>query len=256
MANFDLRDHVVLVTGGTKGIGRELVLGLARAGANVTIVSRNQEQCDAIACEVRKIGRTALPLAADVSNVSEAKRVVDETARVLGKLDVIINNAGINSVVDALNVNEDEWDRVLDINLKAAFFWSQAAAMVMKTNGGGKIVNISSVGGIIGENKMAAYAASKAGVISITKSLAREWGRFNICVNSLAPGYVRTEMNDEALQEEHIYKSIVSTIPLRRIGEAKDLIGSAIFLASHASDFITGHTLFVDGGRATGVARL
>jgi len=252
LSKFDLVDQVVIVTGGSKGIGRELVLGLAEAGANVTIVSRNQEQCEVVADEVRKLGRKALALSADVSEVSEAKRVVDETVRILGQLDVLINNAGINSIVEALNVTEGDWDRVIDVNLKAVFFWAQAAARVMKDNGGGKIVNIASVGGVIGENKMASYAASKAGVISLTKSLAREWGRFNILVNSLAPGYVRTEMNQEALGEEHIYKSIVSTIPLRRIGEAEDLVGPAIFLASSASNFITGHTLFVDGGRLTG----
>lgn len=249
---FDITGRVVLITGGTKGIGRELVLGLAKAGADVTIVSRNQEQCEIVASEVHKLGRKALALAADVANVTEAERVVKETVKVYGKLDALINNAGVNSVVESLSVTESEWYRVLNINLKAIFFWSQAAARVMKSNGGGKIVNIASVGGVIGESKMAPYAASKAGVISLTKSLAREWARYNILVNSLAPGYVRTDMNQEALEEERIYQNIVSSIPLRRIGEVDDLVGPAIFLISSASDFITGHTLFVDGGRLTG----
>ncbi len=252
LAQFDLTGKVALVTGGTKGIGRALSLGLASAGADVVVVSRHQDQCGAVAEEVRSLGQRGLGIAADVSSVTDAERVVSETVRTLGGLHVLVNNAGVNSVQAANMVREDDWNKVIEINLKAVFFWSQAAAKEMITAGKGKIINISSVGGVIGESKMAAYAASKAGVISLTKSLAREWGRYNIQVNGLGPGYVLTEMNEEALKDEKVFNSIVSTIPLRRIGKVDDLIGPAVFLASTASDFVTGHTLFVDGGRLTG----
>lgn len=256
LTRFDLTGRVAIVTGGTKGIGRALVLGLASAGADVVVVSRHQEQCDTMADEVHALGQRSLGIAADVSSVTDAQRVVAETVKTLGGLHVLVNNAGVNSVRAANSVSEEEWEKVLNVNLKAVFFWSQAAAKAMIAGGGGKIINIASVGGVIGESKMASYAASKAGVISLTKSLAREWGRYNIQVNSLGPGYVLTEMNKEALKDDNVYRNIVSTIPLRRIGVVDDLIGPAIFLASAASDFVTGHTLFVDGGRLTGAKSL
>lgn len=252
LEQFDLNGKVILVTGGSKGIGKELCLGMADAGANVAVVSRNKDRCQLVVNEIKAMGKNAIALAADVTNVLEANRVIDETVNTFGRIDVLINNAGINSVQDALDVTEEAWDNVLNVNLKAIFFWAQGVARVMKSQGGGKIINIASVGGVIGETKMASYAASKAGVISLTKSLAREWGRHNILVNSLAPGYVRTDMNEEALKDQKVYQNIVSSIPVRRIGEVADIVGPAIFLASQASNFVTGHTLFVEGGRLTG----
>lgn len=252
LENFDLTGRVALVTGGSQGIGRALALGLASAGADVAIVSRRLEQCKEVERQIKILGRRALAFAADVRSIKKAEEVIAEAVQVLGGLDVLINNAGLTSIGAARQVSEQEWDRVLDVNLKAVFFWAQAAAKVMIERGSGKIINVSSVGGVIGESKMAAYAASKAGVISLTKSLAREWGRYNIQVNALGPGYIETEMNEEALKDKQVYNSIISTIPLRRIGKVEDLIGPAVFLASRASDFITGHTIFVDGGRLTG----
>lgn len=252
LENFDLTGRVALVTGGSRGIGRALALGLASAGADVAVVSRRLEQCREVEEKIKALGKRSLSFAADVVSVKGAEQVIGEVVRVMGRLDVLVNNAGLNSICDARQVSEQEWDQVIDVNLKAVFFWSQAAAKVMVEKGSGKIINVASVGGVIGESKMAAYAASKAGVISLTKSLAREWGRYNIQVNSLGPGYIETDMNEEALKDERVYNSIVSTIPLRRIGKVEDLIGPAVFLASSASDFVTGHTLFVDGGRLTG----
>lgn len=253
LTQFELTERVVLVTGGSKGIGKALAMGFADAGAKVAVVSRQLAACEAVVDAIKQRGGQAFALSADVGKMQDAERTINSIIDTYGRLDVLVNNAGVNSVREALLVTEDEWSRVIDINLKAVFFWAQAAAKSMAQQHRGKIINVASVGGVIGESKMAAYAASKAGVISITKSLAREWARHGILVNSLAPGYVRTEMNDEAFEDEKMYKSIVSSVPLRRIGEVGDLVGPAIFLASDASNFITGHTLFVDGGRLTGV---
>lgn len=252
LPSFDLTGKVALVTGGTRGIGRRLVQCLAEAGADVAVVSRHLDQAEEVAREVAGMGRRSLALAHDVSRAAEAMAMVEEAVNALGRLDILVNNAGMTQVKPALEVTEADWDMVLNLNLKGLFFACQAAARIMIPQGGGKIINIASVGGVIGESKMAPYAASKAGVISLTKSLAREWGRYNIQVNAIGPGYVRTEMNREAFQDEKVYQSILSTIPLRRIGEVEDLDGALLFLASSASDFVTGHTLFVDGGRLTG----
>lgn len=185
LEKFNLSGRVVLVTGGSRGIGRALALGLASAGADVAVVSRSLEQGKVVEQQIEALGRRALAFAADVTSIQDAGQVVDQVVKGLGRLDVLVNNAGLNSVREASQVSERDWDQVIDVNLKAVFFWSQAAAKKMVEQGSGKIINVSSVGGVIGESKMAPYAASKAGVISLTKSLAREWGRYNIQVNSL-----------------------------------------------------------------------
>lgn len=250
--NFNLSGKVVLITGGSRGIGKGIAIGMAKAGADVAIVSRTMNQSEEVAKEVISHGCRGLAFAADVTNVSEAERVVMETVNNLGKINVLVNNAGVHCFQEAWQMTEAEWDNVMTVNLKAMFFWSSAAAKVMAKQGGGKIVNISSISGVVGESKVAAYGASKAGVISLTKSLAREWARYNINVNSIGPGYIATDMNKQALSDEQVYKSVIGKIPMRRIGTTDDLVGPAVFLASRASDFITGHTLFVDGGRVTG----
>ncbi len=253
LAAFDLAGRVALVTGGSKGIGRALALALAlaEAGADVAVVSRHLAECQAVAEAVRGLGRRGLALEVDVTRQADAERAVAETVRVLGRLDVLVNNAGTNCVKDALEVTESDWDHVMDTNLKAVFFWSQAAARAMVGQGGGKIINISSVGGVIGESKMAAYAASKAGVISITKSLAREWGRHNIQVNCIAPGFILTDLNREMWQSPALKQWLAGVQANPRMGTPEDLGPAAVFLAGPGSDYITGQVIAVDGGYST-----
>lgn len=252
MGKFSLLGKVVLITGGSRGIGKEIAIGMAKAGADVAIVSRSNQLSEEVAQDVNLLGRRGIAFAVDVTKTGEADRIVEETVKKLGKIDILVNNAGVYCYKEAWEMTETEWDNLMDVNLKSIFFWSSAGAKAMSKHGGGKIINISSMNGVFGESKAAAYGASKAGVISLTKSLAREWARYNINVNSIGPGNIQTDMTSQSLSDESVYKTVISRIPLRRVGTPDDLVGPAVFLASTASDFITGQTLFVDGGRLTG----
>ncbi len=243
---FDLRGKVAVVTGANTGIGQAIALALAEAGADVALVGRTV--ADETAGQVRAAGRRAAIIGADLSTTGDIASIVSRAVGELGGLDILVNNAGIIRRNDALEFSEDDWDAVVDTNLKSLFFLSQAAARHMVEHGGGKIINIASLLSFQGGIRVASYTASKSGVAGLTKLLANEWAAKGINVNAIAPGYIATN-NTAALQaDEARNRQILERIPAGRWGKPSDLGGAALFLASSASDYVHGHILTVDGG--------
>ncbi|MFL6734413.1 MAG: 2-dehydro-3-deoxy-D-gluconate 5-dehydrogenase KduD [Sphingomicrobium sp.] len=243
---FDLGGRVAIVTGANTGIGQSLAVALATAGADVALVGRTP--ADDTAEQVRSLGRNVLIVRADLSSIAPVRQVVDECLSQFGRLDVLVNNAGIIRRADALDFSEEDWDAVIDTNLKSLFFLSQAAARQMVVQGSGKIINIASLLSFQGGIRVPSYTASKSGVAGLTKLLANEWASKGINVNAVAPGYIATN-NTAALQsDETRNRQIVERIPAGRWGKPSDLDGAVVFLASSASDYVQGHTLVVDGG--------
>ena len=246
MNPFDLTGRVAVVTGANTGIGQAIALALAAAGADIAAVGRSAAT-DTVD-QVRAMGRKAEIVSADLSTIEPVQRVVDETVAKLGGLDILVNNAGIIRRADAVDFSEEDWDAVIDTNLKSVFFLCQAAGRHMIANGGGKIINIASMLTFQGGIRVPSYAASKSGIAGVTKLLANEWATKGVNVNAIAPGYIATN-NTAALQADEVRnKSIVDRIPAGRWGDASDLGGAAVFLASRASDYVQGHILAVDGG--------
>ena len=201
MPSFDLNGKVAVVTGGTKGLGYGIVMVFAYHGAKVVITSRHQEDCDVVAAEVAAMGGEAMGIKADVQNVEEIQNLVDRTVEKYGRLDIMVNNAGVAVTRRLTDMTEADYERVIDSNLKSVYFGAQIAAKQMIAQGeGGKIINMCSIGGIKGNNQLSIYGASKAGAINLTKSMAWEWGRYGINVNAICPGYVKTDLNAEQLK--------------------------------------------------------
>jgi 2-deoxy-D-gluconate 3-dehydrogenase len=243
---FDLSGKVAIVTGANTGIGQAIALALAEAGADIAAVGRTpaQETVE----KARALGRRAEIVSADLSTIEPVQRVVDETVDKLGGLDILVNNAGIIRRADAVDFTEEDWDAVVDTNLKSVFFLCQAAGRHMIANGGGKIINIASMLTFQGGIRVPSYTASKSGIGGLTKLLANEWASKGINVNAIAPGYIATN-NTAALQADEVRnKSILDRIPAGRWGDASDLGGAAVFLSSRAADYVQGHILAVDGG--------
>ena len=247
MANpFDLSGQVAVVTGANTGIGQGIAVALAQAGADVALVGRSP--ADETAALVRDAGRGAALIRADLSTIEPVGEVVDRTLAELGGLDILVNNAGIIRRADAVDFSEEDWDSVIDTNLKSVFFLCQAAGRHMIAQGRGKIINIASMLSFQGGMRVPSYTASKSGVAGLTKLLANEWAARGINVNAIAPGYIATS-NTAALQaDETRNRQILERIPAGRWGEPSDLGGAAVFLASPASDYVDGHILAVDGG--------
>ncbi|WP_230632024.1 2-dehydro-3-deoxy-D-gluconate 5-dehydrogenase KduD [Sphingomonas sp. Leaf37] len=246
MNPFDLSGKVAVVTGANTGIGQAIAVALANAGADVACVGRTPAE-DTVA-RIRDLGRKAEIVSADLSSIEPVGRVVDETVSKLGGLDILVNNAGIIRRADAVDFTEEDWDAVVDTNLKSVFFLCQAAGRHMIANGGGKIINIASMLTFQGGIRVPSYTASKSGIGGLTKLLANEWASKSINVNAIAPGYIATN-NTAALQaDEARNKSILDRIPAGKWGDADDLGGAAVFLASRAADYVQGHILAVDGG--------
>jgi 2-deoxy-D-gluconate 3-dehydrogenase len=243
---FDLTGRVAIVTGANTGIGQGLAIALAGAGADVALVGRTPAEQTA-EC-VRAAGRRAAIIGADLSTVAPVQEVVERTLNELGGVDILVNNAGIIRRADALDFSEEDWDAVIDTNLKSVFFLCQAAARHMVAKGKGKIINIASMLSFQGGIRVPSYTASKSGVAGLTKLLANEWAAKGINVNAIAPGYIATN-NTAALQaDEARNRQIMERIPAGRWGQPSDLAGAVVFLASDASDYIQGHILAVDGG--------
>jgi 2-deoxy-D-gluconate 3-dehydrogenase len=243
---FDLTGRVAAVTGANTGIGRGIAIALAEAGADVALVGRTP--AEETAAEVRAAGRRAAIVDADLSTTAPIAGAVERTLAELGGLDILVNNAGIIRRSDALEFSEQDWDAVLDTNLKSVFFLCQAAARHMINKGYGKIINIASMLSFQGGIRVASYTASKSGIAGLTKLLANEWAPKGINVNAIAPGYIATN-NTAALQaDETRNRQILERIPAGRWGKPADLNGAAVFLASSASDYVHGHVLAVDGG--------
>ena len=243
---FDLTGKVAVVTGANTGIGQAIAIALAEAGADVACVGRTPAE-DTVA-KIRALGRKAEIVSADLSTIEPVQRIVDETVAKLGGLDILINNAGIIRRADAVDFTEQDWDAVVDTNLKSVFFLCQAAGRHMIANGGGKIVNIASMLTFQGGIRVPSYTASKSGIGGLTKLLANEWAAKGINVNAIAPGYIATN-NTAALQaDEERNASILGRIPAGKWGDASDLGGAAVFLSSAAANYVQGHILAVDGG--------
>ena len=246
---FSLAGRVALVTGAGRGIGRAIAVALGASGAAVACAARSREQVDSAAAEITAAGGRARALRLDVTRPEQIAAGVEETAAALGPVDVLVNNAGITLDKKTVEVTDEDWDAVLATNLTAMFRCARAVAPGMIRLERGKIINIGSMYGLIGVPRYAAYCASKAAVDGLTRSLAVEWARHGIQVNCLAPGYMNTDIPRAALADERTRALFLSKIPARRIGEPEEVGALAVYLASPASDFMTGQTVYLDGGQ-------
>jgi NAD(P)-dependent dehydrogenase (short-subunit alcohol dehydrogenase family) len=241
--------RTVLVTGGARGLGYAIAAEFACNGFNVALTSRNVSDAKIAAERIRALaGSPILPLEVDVGTVQDVRRAVAEAVDRFGRLDVLVNNAGVSGAAPALEIDEHLWDQVQQTNLKGTFFAAQAAAQVMKANSGGVIVNIASVLGKSSHNGVCAYSVSKAGVIQLTKSLAVEWAPYGIRVVAVAPAFVQSDMNRVALSNERYLSKVLSRTPLGRLGTLEEVAKAVLFMASAEATYITGTTLDVDGG--------
>lgn len=244
---FDLTRRKALVTGAGRGIGRVLAIALAEAGCDVSILEIDKQSAEAVIKEISQLGRKCLAVQADVSQKDEVQKAFASTAKELGGLDICVNNAGVSLHQPAEEIPEEDWDYVLDVNLKGVFFCCQAAGQIMIPRKRGSIINIASMAGIAVNvpQKQAHYSASKAGVIMLTHSLAVEWAQYGIRVNSISQGYIKTEMT---LRAKHLFPQWEPLVPMGRLGQPEELRGAVIYLAADASSYMTGHNLVIDGG--------
>ncbi len=249
LERFSLSGRTALVTGGGTGIGRALAVALAEAGAAVAVAGRTQTTLDAALKDIRAAGQEGLAVVADVTQADQVERMIGAVVDRWGRLDIAINNAGVNNWVEAVDMSETDWDWAFDTNVKGVFLCAQAEARAMIPTGYGKIINIASMSASIVNRPQPQthYNASKAAVVHLTKSLAAEWAPHGIRVNTISPGYTRTEMADTPRTQE-AQPIWVRDTPMGRMAEVGDLQGAAVYLAAEASDFVTGHDLLVDGG--------
>jgi 2-deoxy-D-gluconate 3-dehydrogenase len=246
---FSLKGKSGIVTGAGSGIGKAIAKGVVQAGAEIVIIGRNKERLEKAASEIEKFGGPVIALKADISKMEEIRKVVDRTAEEFGKIDFLFNNAGVIRRSPSEEFTEKDWDETITTNLKGPFFLAQAVARVMiSQKRKGKIINISSLAAVQGGKRVPAYAASKGGLAQVTKSMANDWAKYNILVNAIGPGWVRTDLTIPLQQDKERYAEITGRIPLGRWADPEDLAGAAIFLASDASDYVTGQIIYVDGG--------
>ncbi|SDF65070.1 SDR family NAD(P)-dependent oxidoreductase [Sporomusa acidovorans] len=253
--SFDLSDKVAIVTGGTKGIGYAIASTFAMYGCNVVITSRTPDDCERIAKDINTLyGVKCLGIAADSSNKENIGAVVAKTVEAFGKIDILINNAGISGkTASLLEQTEDNFMKVINTNLKGCFLFANAvAAQMVKQGKGGKIVNIASVGGLIGGKSVAPYGASKAGVLSLTKTMANEWARYGITVNAVCPGYVITELNEDIFANPEIKAKMEKRTAVRRLGCVEEIAGPVLAMVSDCFSYMTGTYILLDGGQTIG----
>jgi gluconate 5-dehydrogenase len=257
MANtlFDLTGKAAIVTGASRGLGQYFARALAAAGADLILTSRHPETLHEFQHEIEALGRRAVALSLDVRDQESIQRMADDAAVHFGQIDILVNNAGCNVRKPALEVTWDDWNLVLDTNLRGTFFVSQAVAPHMIARKYGRIINIGSVTAVAGYAGLGPYGASRGGVKQLTMSLADDWGVHGITVNCLAPGWFKTAQNAEMYENQKWVRYLCDRIPLKRPGQPRDLDGAIVFLASDASEYITGQTLLVDGGISTGATR-
>jgi NAD(P)-dependent dehydrogenase (short-subunit alcohol dehydrogenase family) len=241
---------VALVTGCGAGIGRALALGLAAAGADIAATELPQQLwlAEENAAAIRALGRDAITAVLDVTDVESIAAGVEQVQQHFGRIDVLVNNAGINVVKPAFDITPDDWDLTHNINLRGVFFCSQAVGRIMARQGQGKIINVASQFGLVGYPGRATYGASKGGIVNLTRTLAVEWAEYRITVNAIAPTYTATVHNDALRDDPEFVRSFVERIPLGRLGLPEDLIGAVVYLASPSADMVTGQTLAIDGG--------
>ncbi len=251
LKKFDMHGKTAVVTGGAQGLGKAMALGLAEAGCNIVIADINPETMDQAVNEIKMLGVKSKGIVCDISNPEDCASTLAETVMEFGKLDVVINNAGIARHNAALGMSVEEWNKVFDINVNGTFYMAQAAGRIMAKSGGGSIINISSISGIISNmpQGQSNYNSSKAAVIHMTRSLAGEWAKLGIRVNTIAPGYMRTEMTREMFEKGgETVEMWMKLTPMGRPGEPEELAGIALYLASDASTFTTGGVFTIDGG--------
>jgi 2-deoxy-D-gluconate 3-dehydrogenase len=249
LEKFSLKGKSGIVTGGGSGIGKAIAKGVVQAGAEIVITGRNRERLEKAADELRPFGGPVVPIQTYVSKMGDIKNLVDRTVKAFGKIDFLFNNAGIIRRSPSEEFTEKDWDETITTNLKGPFFLAQAVARVMiSQKRKGKIVNTSSLSAVQGGKRIPAYAASKGGLAQVTKSMANDWAKYNILVNAIGPGWVKTKLTEPLQQDRERYAEITNRIPLGRWADPEDLMGAAVFLASDASDYITGQTIFIDGG--------
>lgn len=245
---FSLREKVALVTGASRGLGRAMAMGLAEVGASVVAVARGTERLKESAKEFSDMGARALPIAADVTRPEEVEKVVSQALSEFGKIDILVNNVGTYIGKPIVESTPEEYFTLINTNLTSTYLCSRAVGKHMVERQKGKVINMAAALGALGANNASAYCASKGGVIQLTRALAVEWAKYNICVNAIAPGTMETEITKAMLEDPSVKKAVLAKIPMKRIGQPSDLLGVVIFLASSASDYITGQTIFVDGG--------
>jgi NAD(P)-dependent dehydrogenase (short-subunit alcohol dehydrogenase family) len=245
---FVLTNKVAIVTGSSRGIGKAIALGFAKAGADVVVLSRHFSEVEVTAKEIEQLGRKSLPLQVDVSKKEDVGRMVEKSMEKFGKIDILVNNAGTNISKKAENYTEEEWDYIISVNLKGVFLCSQAVGKVMIKQKSGKIINIASIMGKTARVGLAPYAATKGAVIGLTQALAVDWARHNIHVNAIGPGWVNTALSAPIRQNEKLYQDRINNILFKRFGEPEEMVGIALFLASESSSYVTGQTFFIDGG--------
>lgn len=248
LPSFQVTDKIAVVTGASKGIGRAIAIGLAEAGAHVALLARTEGELKEVASIIEGLGRKALPLVTDVTDQENVATSIKHVVDTFGRIDILVNNAGINIRKPALEYEEEDWNKIVDINMKSVFMISKLVGSYMKEQNSGKIVSIASMDGYIGATTGVIYGMTKAAVIHMTKVLAIEWGKYNINVNAIGPGYVKTQITAEKLANEEYMNYVMERSPIKRIGTFEDMVGATVFLSSEASDYMTGQTLLVDGG--------
>ena len=248
---FDLTDQVAIVTGGARGIGKAITMGLASFGANIVVADILLREAEETAAEIEKLGRKAIAVKVDVTRRRDIDRMVRKTIKEFGKIDILVNNAGILKIGEPEDISEADWDKVMAVNLKGYFLCAQIAGREMIKRKQGKIINVASIAGKIAFSKAAAYNSSKGGVILLTESLADDWAKHNIRVNAIAPGLIETAMTKDFLANKEFVEMVKAKVPLSRVGKPEEIAGAVIFLASEASSYVTGEVVDIDGGWTT-----
>jgi NAD(P)-dependent dehydrogenase (short-subunit alcohol dehydrogenase family) len=252
---FSLHGRVALVTGTSRGLGQYMARAVAKAGADLILTSRERNRLPEFEAEIKSLGRRAVSLELDVRSLESIAQMVQDAESAFGRIDILVNNAGCNVRKPALDVTWDDWNLILDTNLRGSFFVAQAVARGMIARNYGRIINIGSVTSVAGYAGLAPYGASRGGIRQLTMSLADDWGKFGITVNCLAPGWFRTEQNKILYEDKEWVDYLCDRIPVKRPGQPQDLDAAVVFLAAESSRYVTGQTLLVDGGISTGATR-
>jgi len=246
---FHLKGKTAFVTGASRGIGEAISKGFAKAGADLILVSRNLSALQAVTKKIEGLGRKAFPIAADIGNPEDIQKAVDTALKVFPRIDILVNNAGISPVLKkAEEMTLQEWEEIVKVNLTGTFLFCQAVGKVMIQQGSGKIINMATVGAVVAFPRQIAYCATKGGILQLTKVLAIEWARYNIQVNAIGPSYLETELTKGMRESKIISENLLHMTPMGRFGKPEEVVGAAIYLASDASSYVTGQTLYVDGG--------
>lgn len=248
---FDFTGKTALITGGTKGLGYGMALTLATYGADVAVSSRTKRDCDRVSEEIRSLGRKSMGIVADVTKPEQNVMLTDTVVREFGKIDIMICNAGVANTAKALDMTEEQWDKVIDIDLKGVFFSArEAAKRMVEAGNGGRIILTASAASFTGSSGISHYCAAKGGVLNMAKALAVEWARYRITVNCICPGYVPTTINEDTISDPAVKKKLEMHTPLRRLGTIDEITGAVLYLASDYSGYMTGSHILIDGGGA------